>query len=302
LDTGQGPQDQGVRNRRKNPRVRARGLAVHVSANGRRHPCVVENISIGGLFIRTDSLLELGSEVRVDLVRPGWKKMLQLGARIVSRTDAGGSHAKLTPGMGVQFFGVRGEQRDKLELLLHELGLPPEAGQPIPVVPTLDELDATQIDPLDPNPPLPGLSLHEPPEPLEPLDPQPPPRPFVSLAARAARSRQQEPLDPHVPPVMYPATPQQQHAGAPEVDPLDPDLPAPLPELPLDAIIAAPERPRDEIVPPHPPPLPSDAARLMLQIQGLLMELSNAHDLIRERDHELDRLREEVNSLRGDKS
>ena len=297
MDTGQGPPDQTMRNRRKSPRVRARGLAVHVSANGRRHPCVVENISVGGLFIRTDSLLDLGAEVQVDLVRPGWKKMLQLGARIVSRTDAGGRDARQPPGMGVQFFGVRGEQRDKLDVLLQELGLPPEAGQPIPVSRPLDQ--AGLLDPLDPNPPLRGLPSLEPIDPHPPLDgqdpldgepldpPLPPPRALPHLARD---TRRPEPLDPHVPPTLYPVQP---------IDPLDPDLPASVAEeLPLEAILGD-ERPPDEIVAPAAPPQPSDAARLMLQIQGLLLELSDAHDRLRQRDQEVEALREEVSRLKG---
>src|SRR5437868_11307980 len=114
-----------MRNRRKNPRVRARGMAVHVNAAGKRHACHVENISMGGLFVRTDDLLDVGTIVRIDMVRPGWKKLLQLGGRIVTRNDAASAAAnKALPGMGVEFTGLTAEQRERLQKLLADLGLP----------------------------------------------------------------------------------------------------------------------------------------------------------------------------------
>src|SRR5438128_5230067 len=165
-----------MRNRRKNPRVRARGMAVHVSVGGKRHPCVVDNISIGGLFVRTDSLLEVGTEVRIDLVRPGWKKALQLDARIVTRTDATAANAaKKAPGMGVQFTGVRGEQRERLQKLLVELGLSPEAAAAgdESEAPT-DELDpAAMIEAMRVPMPSGAGPQQSPAAPMDPLDPQP---------------------------------------------------------------------------------------------------------------------------------
>ena len=40
----------------------------------------------------------------------------------------------------------------------------------------------------------------------------------------------------------------------------------------------------------------------MLQIQGLFLELSEAHDQIRQKDNELARLRDEVAALKGSTS
>ena len=59
-------------------------------------------------------------------------------------------------------------------------------------------------------------------------------------------------------------------------------------------------RPRAPVpVPAPPPPKPSELARLMLQIQGLLMELSEVHDQLRQRDLEIERLREELLAMRA---
>ncbi|MGZ6143768.1 MAG: PilZ domain-containing protein, partial [Myxococcales bacterium] len=41
-------------NRRRFPRVRARGVAAHLRTEHGRAACQVENVSLGGLFVRTD--------------------------------------------------------------------------------------------------------------------------------------------------------------------------------------------------------------------------------------------------------
>jgi hypothetical protein len=123
-------------NRRKHPRVRATGIAAHVRAPANRFPCVVENISSGGLFVRTDRLLDIGVQLEIDLVRPGWKRPLSFFARVTSRIDPlAGRYAHRTPGMGMQFFGRMDEEiRSRLHSLLRELGAPepaPEAARAV---------------------------------------------------------------------------------------------------------------------------------------------------------------------------
>ena len=86
---------------------------------------MVENISLGGLFVRTDKLQEVGTEFFVDVVSPGWKRALTLQARITSRVDALDSRiSKRPPGMGMQFLRVDDKQRERLRKLLAELGAP----------------------------------------------------------------------------------------------------------------------------------------------------------------------------------
>lgn len=285
-----------MRNRRKNPRIRARGLAVHVSANGRRHPCVVENISIGGLFIRTDSLLDLNTDLRVDLVRPGWKKALQLGARVVSRTDPVAAHvSKVAPGMGVQFFGLRGEQRDRLEQLLVELGLPAGATEaPQETQPPDFDFESMRVPPTPPARPNPQ------PIELDPLDPQPEIRPLAEehLDPRSPALGSMTDLEPLLREALRDAAESRPVPTPPSVRPVP--TPPSLRPVPTPTPPAPP--PDDQIVPPAPPPPPSDAARLMLQIQGLFLELSEAHDQIRQKDNELARLRDEVAALKGSTS
>jgi uncharacterized protein (TIGR02266 family) len=112
-------------NHRRHPRVRARGLAAHLRTEHGRAAAMVENISLGGLFVRTDKLQEVGTEFFVDVVSPGWKRALTLQARITSRVDALDSRvSKRPPGMGIQFLRVDEKQRERLRKLLAELGAP----------------------------------------------------------------------------------------------------------------------------------------------------------------------------------
>lgn len=82
---------------------------------------------MGGIFVRTDRLEEVGEEIFIDLVKPGWKRQLTLNARITSRVDAlDGRLSRRMPGMGIQFLRLDEKQHDRLRSLLRELGAPDE--------------------------------------------------------------------------------------------------------------------------------------------------------------------------------
>src|SRR4051812_5806082 len=149
-----------AKNQRRFPRVRARGVAAHLRTEHGRTACQVENVSMGGIFVRTDRLEEVGAEIFVDLVSPGWKKQLSLSARITTRIDALDSRiSKRMPGMGLQFISLDDKQHDRLASMLRELGAPEEDLQI-----TLDE-ESTELE-------LRALEL-ESERYEEPLDPQP---------------------------------------------------------------------------------------------------------------------------------
>jgi Tfp pilus assembly protein PilZ len=119
-----------ARNVRRWTRVRAPSMAAHLRSQRGRTPCLVENISMGGLFVRTDRLEEVGTEIALDLVKPGWKKQLSLLARVTSRVDAlDGRVSKRMPGMGLQFIQLDGAQHDRLRALMLELGAPEEEAE-----------------------------------------------------------------------------------------------------------------------------------------------------------------------------
>jgi Tfp pilus assembly protein PilZ len=119
-----------AKNLRRWTRVRAPSMAAHLRSQRGRTSCLVENISMGGLFVRTDQLEEVGTEIAVDLVKPGWKKQLSLAARVTSRVDPlDGRVSKRMAGLGLQFIRLDGAQHDRLRALLAELGAPDEEAE-----------------------------------------------------------------------------------------------------------------------------------------------------------------------------
>jgi hypothetical protein len=226
-------------NRRKHPRVRATGIAAHVRGPADRFPCVVENISSGGLFVRTDRLLDVGVQLEIDLVRPGWKRQLSFFARVTSRIDPlAGRYAHRTPGMGMQFFGRMDEElRGRLLSLLRELGAPepaPEAADAMELEP--DELAEELL--LEPD-----LPLWQQVQQLE----------LLAEPSGAARTSAPPPAAP-----------------APAAEP-----------------------------PSRPGPAATDVDRLMLQIRGLIFELSDAQQKLSQREAELTALRGELETARA---
>ncbi|MGZ6124124.1 MAG: PilZ domain-containing protein [Myxococcales bacterium] len=201
-------------NRRRYPRVRAQGLAAHLRSERGRTQCVVENISLGGLFLRTDRLEDVGTKVSLLLVKPGWKKQLTLTARVTSRIDALAGQARRVPGLGLQFTEVDGECHERLRALLRQLGAP--EAQPEITLPD----DAVEVE-------------------LRPLEPD-------EEEVRAS------------PPAKKPAG---RSDGAAKEPPEDPG---------------------------------QENARLRVQLRGLAMQLSDAQQLIVERDEEIERLREQL--------
>ena len=243
-------------NQRRWPRVRAQGVAAHLRTERGRTACQVENISLGGLFVRTDHLEEVGTEIHVDLVRPGWKKQLTLMARVTSRVDAlDGRISKRMPGMGLQLLKVDDKQFERLRLLLRELGAPDDADAEI----TLDhnetepELRALDLDAGDGSP-------------GEPLDPQPQPAwRQAKLAPSAVESEIESAL---------------REANLPPPGPVVLHDPPPPPRAPAPASAA-------------------ESAKLMTQLRGMAMQLSDAQQQLAQRDLEIQHLKEELETVRA---
>jgi hypothetical protein len=100
---------------RRHRRVEAKGVAAHIDADA-DDDFQIENISAGGLFIRTTSSLPIGMPVRVDLLKPGAKSggVLALNGRVVS---------VVSDGVGIEFTALSHETEKKLHALLRDLGL-----------------------------------------------------------------------------------------------------------------------------------------------------------------------------------
>ena len=102
----------------------ARGVAAKVDAGDAADPCNIENISVGGLFLRTSSPLPLGMPVRVDLTRAGQRAPLAVSGRVVSVvTEADSAKHDLPPGVGIELDPMSADTERRYYALLRELGL-----------------------------------------------------------------------------------------------------------------------------------------------------------------------------------
>jgi uncharacterized protein (TIGR02266 family) len=90
-----------------------------VTTQGERRAWLVENISGGGAFLRTEEVLPLGALVDVDLLAPGMKRTLRVRGRVVvSVPMLEAALRRTSPGMGIQFEGLTAETAERLQDLL----------------------------------------------------------------------------------------------------------------------------------------------------------------------------------------
>ena len=118
---------------RRHRRVGAQGVTAHIDPEGRSESgpldlgdddCNIENISVGGLFIRTSSPMPIGMAVRVDLTKPGFATCLQVSGRVVSVvTEAEADRFDTPRGVGIEFDVMPPDTEKQLHALLRELGL-----------------------------------------------------------------------------------------------------------------------------------------------------------------------------------
>jgi hypothetical protein len=109
---------------RRHTRVEAKQVTGQVKTNDRAAPCNIENISAGGLFIRTATPMPIGLPVIVDMSGPGIEDGLRASGRVVSviSTAEAAQHG-CASGVGIEFDPLPGPTERKLHVLLRELGL-----------------------------------------------------------------------------------------------------------------------------------------------------------------------------------
>lgn len=151
--------------------MRGEGVAAHVQTAEGRTSAVVENLSAGGIFLRTPRPLPLGSYIELDLVRPGLKRAISVKGRVVGVLDAESAAKKNTaPGMGIQFFSLSDAARDRLGLVLKDLGVKnPFGSAPAAWPPRPDTVEIPQLA----NEPV--YDLKDAPDVRESVDPAPRP-------------------------------------------------------------------------------------------------------------------------------
>lgn len=131
-----------IENRRRYVRVEGCGLASHLQTRDASIPgLAVENLSMGGLFIRSNAPLPVGTSVMMQLVRPGLRRALTLTGRVVSVVSVREATLRgAVAGMGVQLNRPDGEVRARLRGLVTELAKRPD-----------QELDASIVESIRPS-------------------------------------------------------------------------------------------------------------------------------------------------------
>jgi Tfp pilus assembly protein PilZ len=100
------------------PRLRVSGVAAHVHSGSVAFSCQVEELSAAGAFLRTDQPFSAGSEVDLDLVKPGARKVLHLAGRVSRAVPSGqGQH----PGLEIEFGSMSGDDSARLGQWLEEM-------------------------------------------------------------------------------------------------------------------------------------------------------------------------------------
>jgi len=239
-----------TKEKRKYTRVRPRGIVAHVRGPSAAFACQVENLSAGGLFLRTEHQFPQGTSLQIDLVKPGGRKPLHVAgmvAGVITAEDA--ASARFIPGLGVQFTQIEADEADRLEQLLAALG-----------VDRVQAVVAPELRQTDPG----GKSNQD----------VPWGSPSERPARRAARSSD-------------PGAILRDISEALEAE-----------EAPLAT--SKPALPRQPAGPPPPPtePQPSEAARLMTQVRGLLFQLADAQARLRQREAEIQDLRAQLDDAR----
>jgi uncharacterized protein (TIGR02266 family) len=236
--------------KRKFTRVRPRGIMAHVRAPTSAFACQVENLSAGGLFLRTEQQLPRGTALQIELVKPGGRKPIELAglvAGVITPEEA--ATARFIPGLGVQFTEIDADEANRLEELLTALGV--------------DGAHAVVSE--DVRRTRPGIDE------------------WSSGADAVRKRRGEEGSEPaHDAEAVLRDISEALEA---EEAPLSTSKPA-LPPQPVGPLPRAAEA------------QPSEPARLMMQIRGLLFQLAEAQTRLRQREAEIEEVRAELDAAR----
>ncbi len=107
-------------NRRRHVRVRPKQLVTRVRAGDDLHVGLgIENISMGGAFVRCNMPMKVGREVTLEVTRAGASQLLQINGKVTSSVNvavAAATHR--TAGMGISFNPLPAHVQQRLEGLI----------------------------------------------------------------------------------------------------------------------------------------------------------------------------------------
>ncbi len=108
--------------------MKGTGLSAYLRLDAKTAGCVVEDISEGGLFIRTDRMVPVGTPIALDLVDPEQKKAIKLTGQVVGLILKEAAERRGVPqGLRMRFDRLDGATRESLQRLMTRLGAPTEA-------------------------------------------------------------------------------------------------------------------------------------------------------------------------------
>jgi hypothetical protein len=92
-------------NRRRHARVKPKQLTARIRAGEQLHIGLgIENVSMGGAFVRCNSVLPVGQKVKLEIQRPGAIQLLTFSATVMSSLSvAQAAQQKRVPGVGLKF-------------------------------------------------------------------------------------------------------------------------------------------------------------------------------------------------------
>ncbi|MEL6341195.1 MAG: PilZ domain-containing protein [Myxococcota bacterium] len=107
--------------KRRHNRIDTPTIKLHVATEEKFRRRYLRDLSQGGVYIRTHDVQEIGSEIRLELLPPGWDAPLRIRGEVVRIATVEDEDMESTAvGMGVQFRDVGPKNREMLAELLSE--------------------------------------------------------------------------------------------------------------------------------------------------------------------------------------
>ena len=106
--------------KRRHKRYSAPTVSLRVGSDERTRSRHIEDISAGGVFIRTGKVSPIGTRLVVKLKPPGWERSLSVAGKVVRIVNEERDGTSMPCGMGVEFVDVSVEQQTMLAALLEE--------------------------------------------------------------------------------------------------------------------------------------------------------------------------------------
>ena len=93
---------------------------ISVQSNGTKYDLHTEVLSEGGVYVRKEEPLPIGTDVAVTLQLES-AKTLRLKGRVIYTKETLGDLSNLSPGMAIQFYGLSGQEQEEMNNYLKTL-------------------------------------------------------------------------------------------------------------------------------------------------------------------------------------